>query len=257
MRSILYFAILFLSLACIVAPTFSHAQNSANTPNNDARTKSIYARASDAQMQEAQKYYKLCENTDSLKSIKNCKCAAVKYLETRLELGKKASVDTIIKANLNTCLKNEKQLVLPKGEIDYSKVPKAYMDEAMYIYSYCNENPKFGTNYDCQCYAAEFLTKRVDVGRKLSQNSIMIGLRDSCRNVVGTTGAKYNTCMGQFFDTSSIGEGITQKDYCECVADIWARQYKNFTGRIDSPNAHREMEFQANMACKKPNMYEN
>lgn len=251
MRRVFILVGLFFLSMCV--PFIFGGDSAYAQPQED--NKSIYSKASDAQLDEAKKYYKLCISNKSLSALKDCKCAATEYLETRMRLGNKARVDDIIKENLNGCLKNNVPLELPQGRIDYSKVPKAYIDEAMYIYSYCNENPRFSNNYDCQCYTAEFLTQRIKNGKRLSQDNIMLSLRGQCRNVVATTGANYSWCLASPYDTSGIGDNVTQKDYCECVAREWAKRYRNFQGNIDSPTVQREMKFASLMTCKRPEMY--
>lgn len=252
----------FIAFFCVMAlfsalPSFAQDSSPTNAHSeNTPPEKSIYARASDAQMEEAKKYYRLCEKTDSLNSIKNCRCAAAAYLETRLKLGDAAGVNDIIKANLNSCLKDSALAELPRrSNIDYSKVPKTYLDESMYIYNYCNENPRFSMDHDCECYAAEFLSKRIDVGKRMSQNEIMIDLDASCRNVVASTGQQYSACMGEYFDASVIAEDVTQKDYCECVARRWGQAYKNFRGDIANPVIRKELAFSALMTCRSPDIY--
>ncbi len=262
MRSSLYLLALFISFSIMSTPIHSYAQDkqtSKQVSNKESTApkekKSLYGRASDAQMKEAKNYYRICTTTASMNTLKDCKCAAAEYLEARLELGNSASVDDIIKKNLNTCLRNKEQLSLPEGKFDYSKVPQIYIEEALEIYSYCNEKPSLNINYDCQCYAAEFLSKRIDEGKRVSQNEIMISLRGTCKNVVGTTGAYYKSCLSNEFDTSDLGDDVTQKDYCECVARHWAKSYRNYTGNIDSIFAHRELIFAANLQCRRPEMY--
>ncbi len=224
--------------------------------DNAPRAKSLYAKATDKQLKEAKDYYRVCSTTTSMSAIKDCKCAATKYLETRLELGDAASVNDIIKKNLNSCLKNEEQLTLPEGAFDYSKVPQKYIDESLYIYSYCNEVPGLSVKYDCQCYAAEFLSKRIEVGKRMTQNDILYSIRGECKNVVGTTGAQYQSCMSVEFDAEQqIAETVTQKDYCECVAKQWAESYRNLTTNIVSSKIRQELIFQANMTCRSKDMY--
>ena len=250
MRVSTILTILTVSFFFFALPQIGVAQENAQS------AKSLYAKATDKQLKEAKDYYRVCSTTTSMSAIKDCKCAATKYLETRLELGDSASTNDIIKKNLNSCLKNEEQLTLPEGSFDYSKVPKKYIDEALYIYSYCNEVPGLNVKYDCQCYAAEFLSKRIDVGKKMSQKNILYSIRGECKNVVGTTGAQYQSCMSTTFDAEEhIAETVTQKDYCECVAKQWAESYRNLKTNIVSSMVRQELIFQANMKCRSPNMY--
>lgn len=138
-----------------------------------------------------------------------------------------------------------------EGTIDLTKVPTGYIEETSSIYSSCQKT-KQKIFQDCKCYASEFLQERIKKGEHATQNSLMIALRDSCKNVEGTTNQKYQSCMGESMDAASIGQNITQKDFCECVADEWRDVYKNYQGeRINSPSLQREWSFSAIMACKK------
>lgn len=244
---LLFFVLLFV---------FQIGSSSVHAQESDEKEMSIYARATDEQLAEAQKYYKLCSSNPTLSAEKDCKCAAAKYLETRLELGDTASQSDILNKNIDSCRKAGDETPLPKGTTDYSKVPKAYLEEASSVYKECSKNARVSLNVDCQCFAAEFLTKRIENGKRISRDSIITSLRSSCRNIVGTTGREYSSCMHGDMDMGFL-DGVTQKEYCECVANEWARQYKNFKGDIDNPLAQNEMGFSARMKCRNASMYKN
>ncbi len=238
-----------------VDPAPSNAQNGAKPA---AQEQSIYARATDEQLKEAQKYYGICTSNKAISDLKNCKCAATKYLETRLELGDQATTKEIVLKNAETCLKNPKSNVTgkslnPAGK-SYDDIPQAYLREANEVFEFCTKDQGFSINFDCQCYAAKFLSAREEHGKKVSKNQIMQDLKNNCRNVVGTTGNEYTNCMSVPVDIG-MGDSITQKDYCECFAHEWARQYKHFDGNIDNRAVQREFRFAANMRCRNPSMY--
>ncbi|MGH1456779.1 MAG: hypothetical protein ACRBDI_08355 [Alphaproteobacteria bacterium] len=252
---------LFAMLAFLyVIPTVLAQEQppSASTEASNAlpKEKSIYSKASDAQLKEAQKYYGICTGNDTLSDLKDCKCAATKYLETRLELGNTATTKEIISINTDTCLKNPKKKTTGKLNKSYSDIPQVYLEEANDVYEYCVNNQAFSINFDCKCYASKFLSMRQEEGSKMGRTTIMANLKDSCRNVVGTTGQQYTSCMSIPVDIG-MGEAITQKDYCECYAYEWARLYKNFKGNIDSRTVQRELGFSASMRCTDPSMYNN
>ena len=138
-----------------------------------------------------------------------------------------------------------------EGNIDLSKTPKAYIEEASSIYSACKKNYKMNLNHDCKCYASAFLEQRVEKGNDVSQNTIAISLRPLCRNIENTTKQHHHSCMSDTYDPSEIGEHVTKADYCDCVANEWKKAYSSYQGDTSDPAFHREVSFAAVMTCKK------
>lgn len=141
--------------------------------------------------------------------------------------------------------------VFYEGDRDLSQTPQSYIEESAAIYKSCEDTEKLRRNHKCKCYATEYLNKRIEQGQSASQESLLIALRDSCRNVEATTHQQYVSCMGESYDTSALGKNVTKEAYCTCVADEWKQSYSSFQGKIHSSVIQREMSFAAIMACKK------
>ncbi len=221
-------------------------------PNvEEEKTKSLYARATDTQLKEAQRFYKKCTSNESMNERKNCKCAATSYLETRITLGDEGSVDDIMKINRNKCLKNENDALNEDSKpLD---VTDAQRKEAEEVYHYCKTNYRYRIHYECDCFAARFLDERIKQGPLISRADIFGQLRMECRNVVEKIGIEYTSCMTRPM-LGNIGN-IELKDYCECYAREWARLYEAYAGSAKS-FSEKSMTLQAKAQCRDPAMYQ-
>ena len=237
--------------------TASYAQDATNNalPNvekpssEETARENIFARASDAQIEEAQKYYRSCKNNDVMSERKDCKCAATRYLETRLNLGNSAPIDQIISENLNTCLKNEDQAVNANPDNIDLEVTEKQREEAEHIYKYCQSNPQLKIEADCECVAANYLQERITSDPIRTKDDIMgsILIQGKCKNIVDSTGQQYSGCMaGSGYDTP----GIDRKKYCECYARSWAKSLEQHQGKL-GPATKNSMKLRAMMTCRK------
>ncbi len=223
-----------------------------------AQNESGYKKASNANIKEAQNYYDICKNSDVISKRKDCKCAATALLETRLKLGDKASRQDVLNQNIDTCLINSAQI--SKGTAkeskpsDLSEVSDKDLEEAEGIFQKCTITPKFHNLFNCECYAAKFLDKRIELGPLPNADVVMSHLKGECPNVVNATGAYYQNCM-----TGGLPSFVkfTQKDYCECTA----RKFGKFLEAASGPSAldfrhltalRREASFQ----CTQPEAYQ-
>lgn len=222
------------------------------TPGSD-QERSIYARASDIQIKEAQRFYKYCTQNSVISAERDCKCAASAYLDTRLELGDDASQRDILTANTGKCLKNNNQLDLEntRNDIDLSNVSDKILDEAQAVYEECSTSRRTNKYYDCQCYAGRFLDERIKAGPIETKNTILLKLEDSCKNLVEISGQQYSKCMSMpaNFD---LGD-MPQKEFCECYARAYVKLAEDQKGMTASPSITQAMSMRAQWSCM-PNM---
>jgi len=209
----------------------------------------VFSRASDAQIEEAQRYYRQCKNSDVMSARKDCKCAATRYLETKLKLGENATIEQIIAENVNSCLRDEDKAVNADPEKIDIEVTQQQREEAEGIYQYCRSKPQLRTEADCECLAANFLQERITSGPVRAQDDIMgsILINGKCKNIVDSTGQEYSGCMaGSGYDT----KGLDRKKYCECYARTWAKALEQHSGKL-GPASKNGMKLRAMMSCKK------
>lgn len=221
------------------------------TENNSEDNGNVFARASDAQIEEAQKFYKKCKGNETLSARKDCKCAATSYLETRLRLGNSATIEQIIAENINSCLKDEDSMIEQPDRVKI-EVTEVQMKEAESIYNWCKGNYDVSRELDCECLASEFLQKRVEEGPMIGRDIILGSLGGKCKNLVDTAGAQYQQCMSGAAVKKTYG--IERKKFCECYARAWTKNYEAQTGKF---NPRMKMSFGviAIAQCKKPDAY--
>lgn len=166
-------------------------------------------------------------------------------------------VQTVLAQELppSTSGPDETRSPLSKESDVYSQASDAHIREANEVLESCTSHPASIINYDCKCFASEFLSKRKEVGDELDRSVIKDFIRNSCRNVDGKkTAHEYEKCMAMPADVG-MGDGVTQKDYCECFSREFEKLYKNFKGNISSSIVQREIGFSASMQCKNRSMY--
>lgn len=262
MRLFLIFSVFFLFGGSAVFAQDSSAlpdlpETQAEAPafpeENEPEEETIFAKASDANIKESQRFYRYCTKNETLSAEKDCKCAATRYLETRLKLGDEASANQIMANNRNTCLLGDAQVIIRESSIDLSELTDAQIKETEEVYEYCSTQRGYSTSYDCRCFAAKFLGKRLEQGPLIPRLVLFAELKNDCRNIVETTGAEYSVCMSSpsFSDTG----GIQQKKFCECYARQWAKSFESFQGNL-SRNAIMNMKVGARMYCKQPEPYQ-
>lgn len=230
------------------------SKKEAKSPQEDKKIDNPYIFATDEQIIESQKFYRLCTENDSMNSKKDCKCAASSYLETRLKLGNTATIKEIMAENVNTCLINKKESEIEKPERYKIDATKSQIEEAETVYDDCKVNQRLNLMVDCECLASEFLDTRVKKGPIPSRNLITSQItRYKCKNIVETTGIEYQRCMrGTGFKYGKI----RAKDYCECYARTWANGFERYHGKITA-DSKASLRFRARMSCTKPEAYKN
>ncbi len=220
----------------------------------EPKDESIFSKASDKQIEEARKFYDSCTENETMNNLKNCKCAASEYLDKRSELGDEASIKEIMSANANKCLKDDKNSSSANGEhkTDISDVTEAQLAEAEGILENCQNTLKLSRYYDCECYAAKFLDGRIKKGPLVSQEEILMSFYSECRNIVETTGYEYTKCMAM--TTKQPVKNIEPKDFCECYARQWAKQFESYQGLINL-SSKTQMKLRARSYCGRQANY--
>lgn len=206
----------------------------------------LYDIATDAQIAEAQRYYTSCSNNEALSARKDCKCAAAQYLETRVKKGSAVPPEEIVKANVNSCLKEGVEPIDPEDST-FSNITDTQIEEAQGVFRHCKSNDQMSTLYDCECFASRFLEERIKAGPMPSYQELFPRFRTDCRNIVETTGQTYSQCMSMPI-MIDIGN-IERKDYCECYAREWAKRFKGYTGSSLDPHKLQSLKVQAMQAC--------
>lgn len=228
------------------------AQNADVAENRDVRK--LYEQATDEQIKEAQVFYRRCTKNDLMSSRQDCKCAATEYIATRIELGAEASASEIMAINANTCLRQDAfSQSIDNRAPDFSNVTDEQIEEAQSVYKYCEADYNYRSNYDCECLAAKYLDARVENGPILDRSTLITQVRGSCPNVVEKVGQQYSQCMSPMNDLE-IFMLVTQKEYCECYAREWTRNY-NAVGGIPDTNMRSSINYRSSRYCQNPGVY--
>lgn len=254
--------LLFSFIFILSSSNISFAQDSENeavrtessAPSEQAPTEesNAFARASDAQIDEAQKFYKKCKDNETLNARKDCKCAATSYLETRLKLGDSATVEQITAENINSCLKDEKSMIQDPKKVKV-EVTETQMKEAESVYAWCKGDYDVSRQLDCECLASEFLQKRIEEGPILGRDIILGSLGGKCKNLVESAGAQYQQCMSGAAVKKTYG--IERKKFCECYARAWTKSYEAQSGNFN-PRMKMSYGTKAIGQCKRPEAYQ-
>ncbi len=225
----------------------------ATTNEPSVTEKSVFETATDAQIEEAQSFYDRCTSNATMNREKDCKCASVAYLETRMKLGEEATAEDIMAQNVDTCLTNPEESAAGNAT-DLSEVTGEQIQESQAVYEHCKASTKLSREYDCECFAAEFLDKRLELGPLPSWDYIFLSLKNDCRNIVATTGYEYSRCMARFGNTPP--EGVEPIDFCECYARRWADLLESFKGNVNN-RVKSTFRSRARGYCGNPEVYNN
>ncbi|MBI1300279.1 MAG: hypothetical protein GC137_01345 [Alphaproteobacteria bacterium] len=220
----------------------------------DKSETNIFEIATEEQMQEAREFYQFCKDDPIYSERKNCKCASLRYLETRVEHGDKISKAEILEKNKEACIRSIEGNLEVTKKVDVEEIPQKYIAEAEGIYMECKNDPLHAREYDCNCYAANYLEKRIEGGEFTNQNLIKLNIRGKCPNLVEKTGYEYTQCMSTYM-LASAPPGIEAQDFCECYARTWAEQTKNSQGTV-SNSAKMQLQVTSRMACRDPALYQ-
>ena len=250
MRSFLltaFFACIFICYTQM--PSFAQDTPAQTQQNSDDSTNNIYEKATNDQIAEAQQYYNHCSQNETISKQKNCKCATVAYLKTRLELGPDATTKQIMSANRNMCLQGKALTNLSKDRStrDLSNLTDKQLSEAEAVFQHCKERRALNSQFDCECFASRFLDERLEIGPLANWDALFARFSSECRNVVETTGIEYSSCMAHFGIKDTVN--MEPKEYCECYARKWADLFDSYSGKITF-NTKQSLKSQARGHCK-------
>tara|TARA_B100001989_G_C24532147_1_gene462236 strand:+ start:753 stop:1502 length:750 start_codon:yes stop_codon:yes gene_type:complete len=218
-----FLVFIFIATLCI-NPAFAQNDAASNEPT-------------DAQIREAQTYYKYCDTNETLKKIRDCQCSAAQYLDARVKMGNSVPQSSILDAIKGMCSLDEKRY----GDSDnatqkddfVSQLTEAELKEAEQVYKTCEEGYYTRTYQDCECLAGKFIEARQEMGPLENANNIMLKLRDECKNPVNAIGAQYTSCMANDrLDNLEIN--VPRKTFCECAARAWVDMYENYNGKLSA-----------------------
>lgn len=228
------------------SPTRDLAQEAYGREEEQNKEETLYNRATDSQIKEAQNYYDACKESETVSARKDCKCAATAYLEKRIELGDETSIEDVMSENLNVCLKDTNARLTSK-EITLENVTEGQKAEAQAVFQRCKSRSELRQRIDCECLGAKFLEQRIILGPITKQQDIISSIEFQCKNVVEQVGLQYNYCL-QITKAKKTG-GMELKPFCECVAKKWGELYEAAEGII-SYRVKARLTTQAKEHCR-------
>lgn len=193
--------------------------------------KSDIGKATDKQLEEAQRFYKSCAKNENMNTAHDCRCLAGEYLAKRVALGNSVAAKEIYAKVRGLCIKDSDASEGGSGVGLGDEYTDKELEEAQEIYNQCMGDNSMKLNHDCRCMAARFLEKRKTEGRLAGGDHILVNLRNECRNGPDVAGHLYMDCIGK---PEFLPIGITDpKKFCECYANDYAKEYEKFQGEIN------------------------
>lgn len=236
-----FLAVLF-TVTMFYAP-LARAQDAGQAPD--------YKNASDAQIKEAQAFFKYCEKDKVMSLNKDCKCAATAYLDARIALGEKAPRKDVARAIRDKCYKSTpanpavEQGISGPNDGYFKDVTDKQLEEAEEVYLECTNDLTLRTAFDCECRSASFLELRLQEGPIAQRSNLLFQLGNKCRNVVESVGREYSNCIK---DVRNDTFDIDRKTFCECYSRKWGELYENMPGHMTF-NAQVELSVQSRGYC--------
>ncbi|MBP7758230.1 MAG: hypothetical protein KA099_01725 [Alphaproteobacteria bacterium] len=195
------------------------------------------SKASDQQINEAQRFYKACSNNEQLSLQHDCKCLAGEYLVARMSRGDEASHKQVFSDVRALCLKNSEDksaLNSDQGE-EREEFTEAEVKEANYVFEWCQADAYMPIYHDCKCLASEFVAKRKELGRLPSRDSILSTLKGVCLNGTQMAGFLYKDCISKPALLPLHLKNV--KKFCECYANQFAKGFEGLEGTRVSSNS--------------------
>lgn len=256
MRVVFAFFILFV---CLAGPTLAQAQDLAPDPSRTAimpeereaqrqaeakakaaeqaakeaqtakSTKDLdLSKASDGQIEEAQRFFKSCTKNEDLSYDHDCRCLAGEFLANRMTLGDSvpakevyAAVRHLCAIDPNTKRDGDEQVGLGEEYTDEE------LDEAQTVYKNCMSDQLMSLNHDCRCLASTFIQKRKTRGRIPKADEILATMRSECKNGTELAGYLYTDCINKpEFLPPVVSD---PKKFCECYASGYAKEFEKTT----------------------------
>lgn len=140
-----------------------------------------------------------------------------------------------------------------EGEYDFSDMPDEYIEEVSEVYNSCQGNFTKRMYYDCECFAFEFLQKRLDAEPYESTDALVFELRYMCRDATEAAGQEYNSCLTK---TNNMKPGTDPEAFCECYANNFAIMINNAIPTLQSRTIS-PYKIRAWVMCNDPRMARN
>ncbi len=180
----------------------------------------------DKYIEEMEGFFTYCKGDDYLKQNFDCRCLSVAYIDKRTEKGPTANSSDIIKViEKEPCRYDQTTMARPESpEEDFSAIPDEFIDESNEFYKNCNATYQMHMNYDCECLATKFLDKRIENGKDMPPDEILMYISKQCPNVEGAAAHVYERCLTQ---APLLPPKQPVKKFCECTANTFAKLYKD------------------------------
>ncbi len=196
------------------------------------------SKATDGQINEAQRFYKACSNNEQLNSQHDCKCLAGEYLAARISRGDDASYKQVFSDVRKLCLTNPEE----KSNLDdvtssdaKEEFTDAEITEANNVYQWCKTDTYMPLYHDCKCLASEFVMKRRELGRLPNRDHVLSELKGKCLDGTGMAGYLYKDCISKPALLPMHLKNV--KKFCECYASQFSKNFEGLEGTDVSMNA--------------------
>jgi hypothetical protein len=97
----------------------------------------------------------------------------------------------------------------------YEKIPDRYIEEAQRFYNRCLDDTSLYLYRNCECLAAKYLDKRIELGDSAPENNMPNYIEHECPDASKSIGANYYSCMGT---ATLLSPGINPDTYCTCLS---------------------------------------
>tara|TARA_B100000780_G_scaffold271026_1_gene231503 strand:+ start:5989 stop:6642 length:654 start_codon:yes stop_codon:yes gene_type:complete len=132
----------------------------------------------------------------------------------------------------------------------YSDIPPEALNEMQDFYKTCQNNYIQSLHYDCKCWSARFLEERIRIGPNAPKIKVITTITDECFNIPGAAGFALETC--QKFGDATYDGGMGPEEYCQCIANNYALEFKQTRGTPLTTNRSNSMMTSAILRCKTP-----
>ncbi len=135
----------------------------------------------------------------------------------------------------------------PKNDLD--DVPDEYIEEAISYNEYCHST-SISRHQNCECLAARYLDKRIEMGPEVDESSIMLAIEGKCPDATEAAGHHYNQCIAN--GPIMPGE-IPLEEFCECFANTYAKLFELYKLKPNS-RTFVHVQTQAMVTCRDPQL---
>lgn len=238
-----FFAFFYLAFFFLTLPSFAQGEESvsslasepASSQSSASHSDSTqgaagsdvdFSKASDRQLKEAQKFFDKCEINEVLSNEHDCRCLAGEYLTARIKMGDDVSYKEVFASVRNTCPLKGKKLDV-EGPVGAEDLTDEQIEEAQKVYDRCAKDQMMRMNHDCKCLASRFIDKRKELGRLVSEEQVLLSLKNECLDGTEVSGYMYENCLANF---QMLDHQIKdQRKFCECYANEYGKAYEKMT----------------------------